>query len=102
VEDDLVTAIERKKPRDPPKGAMFDNMLKEPCPYKKGGANYKLKDCRMLKNYFDSLGIKRDDQKKDKGGDRGGDKDDDKLPEVYDCYMIYGGQEVISISVATP
>jgi hypothetical protein len=24
-------------------------MLKEPCPYHKGGANHKLEDCSMLK-----------------------------------------------------
>ena len=42
----------------------------------------------MLKKYFDSLGLTKDDQKKDKGDDKGGSKDDDGFP---DCYMIYGG-----------
>jgi hypothetical protein len=65
-------------------------MLKEPCPYHKGGANHKLEDCRMLKKYFDSLGQKKDDQKKDKGDDKVGSKDDDGFPAVHDCYMIYG------------
>ena len=45
----------------------------------------------MVRNYFDSLGIKRDDQKKDKECDKGSGKDDDKFPKVHDCYMIYGG-----------
>ena len=42
---------------------VFDKMLKEPYPYHKGGANHKLKDCCMLKKYFDSLGLKKDDQR---------------------------------------
>jgi len=46
-------------------------MLKEPCPYHKGGANHKLEDYRMLKKYFDSLGLKKDDQRKHKSNDRG-------------------------------
>jgi len=66
-------------------------MLKEPCPYHKGGANHKLKDFRMLKKYFDSLGLKKDDQRKDKSDDKGGSKDDEGFPTVHDCYMIYSG-----------
>ena len=66
-------------------------MLKESRPYHKGGANHKLEDYRMLKKYFDSLGLKKDDQKKDKGDDKGGSMDDDEFPAVHDCYMIYGG-----------
>jgi len=46
-------------------------MLKEPCPYHKGGANHKLEDCRMLKKHFDGLGFKKDDQKKEKNDDKG-------------------------------
>ena len=65
-------------------------MFKEPCPYHKGGANHKLEDCRMLKKYFDNLGLKKDDQKKDMGDDKGGSKDDDRFPTVHDYYMIYG------------
>jgi hypothetical protein len=66
-------------------------MLKEPYPYHKGGANHKLADCHMLKKYFDSLGLKKDDQRKDKSDDKGGSKDDEGFPSVHDCYMIYGG-----------
>jgi len=40
VDDDLVAATERKKPRGPPEGAIFDKMLKEPCPYHKGEENH--------------------------------------------------------------
>ena len=36
-------------------------MLKEPYPYHKGGDNHKLEDYHMLKKYFDSLGLKKDD-----------------------------------------
>jgi len=66
-------------------------MLKEPCPYHKGGANHKLEDCRMLKRHFDGLGFKKDDQKKEKSSDKGDDKEDEGFPAVHDCYMIYGG-----------
>jgi len=93
-DDDLVAAMERKKPRGPPEGGIFDKMLEEPCPYHKGVANHKLKDCRMLKRHFHGLGFKRDerdDSKKEKGGDKEGNKDDDGFPAVHDCYMIYGG-----------
>jgi len=86
--------MERKRPRGPPEGGIFDKMLKEPCPYHKGGANHKLEDYRMLKKHFDGLGFKkdaRDDPKKEKSGDEGDDKDDDGFPAVHDCYMIYGG-----------
>jgi len=91
LNDDFVVAVERKKPRGPPEGAVFDKMLKEPCPYHKGGANHKLEDCCMLKKYFDSLGLKKDDYRKDKSDDKGGSKDDEGFHAVHDCYMIYDG-----------
>jgi coproporphyrinogen III oxidase len=34
--DNLVAAADRKKPRGPPGGVIFDKMLKEPCPATKG------------------------------------------------------------------
>jgi hypothetical protein len=68
----------------------------------------------MLRKYFKSLGIKKDDKKEDPK-----EKDDDKdegFPEVHDCFMIYGGpsmclstcqrkrerQEIFSVQLATP
>jgi len=45
----------------------------------------------MLKKYFDRLGLKKDDQRKDKGDDKGGSKDDEGFLIVHDCYMIYSG-----------
>jgi hypothetical protein len=62
-------------------------MLKEPCPYHKGPTNHNLEDCHMLRRYFESLGIKKDDKKEDTKGD---DKDKG-FPEIHDCFMIYGG-----------
>ena len=85
LDDDFIAAVERKKPRGPPEGAVFDKMLKEPCPYHKGGANHKLEDCRMLKKYLVSLRLKKDEQRKDKS------KDDEGFPTVHNCYMIYDG-----------
>jgi len=90
LDDDLITAMERKKPRGPPKGATFDKMLMEPCPYHKGGANHNLEDCRMLKRHFDGLGFRKDDKRKEKSSDKGDDKEDEGFPAVHDCYMIYG------------
>ena len=63
LDDDLVDAMECKRPRGPIEGAIFDKMLKEPCLYHKGGANHKLEDCCMLKRHFDGLGFRKDDQK---------------------------------------
>ena len=65
-------------------------MLKKPCPYHKGGANHRLEDYYMLKKYFDSLGLKKDDQRKDESDDKGRNKEDDGFPAIHDCYMIYG------------
>jgi len=45
----------------------------------------------MLKNYFDSLGLKKDNQRNDKDDGKGGEKDDEGFPVVHDCYMIYRG-----------
>jgi hypothetical protein len=44
----------------------------------------------MLKKYFDSLGLKKDDQTKDKSDDKGESKDDEGFPAVHNCYKIYG------------
>jgi hypothetical protein len=71
----------------PPGGGIFDKMLKEPCPYHKGPTNHNLEDCHMLRRYFDSIGVKKDDKKDDPKGD---DKDE-WFPEIHDCFMIYEG-----------
>jgi hypothetical protein len=110
--DDLVAAADRKKPRGPPGGGIFDKILKEPCPCHKGPTNHNLEDCHMLRRYFESLGIKKDDKKEDPKGD---DKDEG-FPEIHDCFMIYRGhsmrlstwqrklecREVFSVQLATP
>jgi hypothetical protein len=89
-------------------------MLKEPCPYHKGPTNHNLKDCHMLRKYFKSLGIKKDDKKEDLK-EKDGDKDEG-FPEIHDCFMIYGGpstrlskrqrkrerREILSVQLATP
>jgi hypothetical protein len=110
--DDLVATVDRKKPRGPPGGGIFDKMLKEPCLYHKGPMNHNLEDCHMLLRYFESIGVKKDDKKEDPKGD---DKDEGFL-EIYDCFMIYGGastrlstqqrkrehREVFSVQLVTP
>jgi hypothetical protein len=85
--DDLVAAVDHKKPQGPTGGGIFDKMLKEPCPYHKGPTNNNLEDYHMLRRYFESLAIKKDDKKKDPKGD---DKDE-RFPEIHDYFMIYGG-----------
>jgi hypothetical protein len=87
--DDLIIAADRKKPRGTPSGGIFDKMLKEPCPYHKGPTNHNLEDCHMLRRYFESLGIKKDDKKEDPKEE--GDDKDEGFPEIHDCFMIYGG-----------
>jgi hypothetical protein len=87
-------------------------MLKEPCPYHKEPTNHNLKDYHMLRRYFESLGIKKDNKREDpKGGDR-----DKGFPKIHDCFMIYGGpsmslstrqrkrerREVFSVQLTTP
>jgi hypothetical protein len=66
----------------------------------------------MLRRYFESLGIKKDDKKEDPKGD---DKDEG-FPKIHDCFMIYGGpsthfstrqhkrehREVFSVQLVTP
>jgi hypothetical protein len=110
--DDLIAATDRKKPRGPLGGGIFDKMLKEPCPYNKGPMNHNLEDFHMLWRYFESIGIKKDDKKEDPKGD---DKDEG-FPEIHDCFMIYGGpltrlstrqrkrecREVFFVQLATP
>jgi hypothetical protein len=87
-------------------------MLKERCPYHKGPTNHNLEDYHMLRRYFESIGVKKDDKKEDPKGD---DKDEGFL-EIHDCFMIYGGasmrlstrqhkqerREVFSVQLATP
>jgi hypothetical protein len=67
----------------------------------------------MLRRYFESLGIKKDDKEdpKEKGDDK-----DEGFAEIHDCFMIYGGpstrlsarqrkrerREVFSVHLATP
>jgi hypothetical protein len=110
--DDLVVATDRKKPRGPHGGGIFDNMLKELCPYHKGPMNHNLEDYDMLRRYFESLGIKKDDKKEDPKGD----DNDEGFPEIHDCFMIYGEpsmrlstrqckqerREVFSVQLTTP
>jgi hypothetical protein len=74
--------------------------------------NHNLKDCHMLRRYFESLGIKKDDKKEVPKED---DKDEG-FSEIHDCLMIYEGpltclstwqrkrehREVFSVQLATP
>jgi hypothetical protein len=72
VDADLVAAAEHRNPRKPPGGAnMFDKMLKESCPYHKGPVKHTLKECDMLRRYFNKVGpsVKGD---KDQGNHKKG------------------------------
>jgi hypothetical protein len=57
VDADLVATAEHRNPRKPPGGAnMFDKMLKESCPYHRGPVKHTLKECDMLRRYFNKAG----------------------------------------------
>jgi len=103
---------DRKGPRGPPRGGgLFDNMLKKPYSYHKGSINHTLEQCDMLRKYFNRLGPKDKDKKKD-AGDKGGDGD----PSVDNVFFTFGGptanmtsrqrkrerREVFSVRKATP
>jgi hypothetical protein len=64
-------------------------MLKEPCPYQKGPTIHNLEDYHMLRKYFESLGIKKDDKKEDPK-EKDGNKDEG-FSKIHDCFMICGG-----------
>jgi hypothetical protein len=97
---------------DPSAGAFLTKCSKNHVPTTKGPTNHNLEDCHMLRRYFESLGIKKDDKKEDPKGD---DKDE-RFPEIHDYFMIYGGpsmhlstwqhkrehREVFSVQLATP
>ena len=53
----LIVTPDGKGPRGPPRGGggLFDDMLKKPCPYHKGRVNHTLKECDMLRKYFNRL-----------------------------------------------
>jgi hypothetical protein len=113
---DLVAAAEHRNPRKPLGGAnLFENMLKESCPYHHGPVKHTLEECVMLRRYFHKVGPPA------KGGrahndDKKEDHKAEEFPEVHNCFMIYGGhvanasarhhkqerREVCSIKVAAP
>ena len=61
----FVAAPDRKGPRGPPRGGggMFDDMLKKPCPYHKGSVNHTLEQCEMLRNYYNRVAHRDEDNR---------------------------------------
>jgi hypothetical protein len=113
---DLFAAAEHRNPRRPPGGPnLFDKMLKESCPYHQGPVKHTLEECVMLRRYFHKAGSPAGDGKGQDNDKKEGDKEEE-FPEVYGCFMIYGGQvanasarhrkqerrEVCSVKVAAP
>jgi hypothetical protein len=113
---DLVAASEHRKPLKPPGGAnLFDNMLKESCPYHQGPVKHTLEECVMLQCYFHKAGPPAEGGRAH-NNDKKEDHKAEEFPEVHDCFMIYGGQvanasarhrkqerrEVCSVKVAAP
>jgi hypothetical protein len=68
---------------------MFDDMLKKSCSYHKTPVNHTLKQCDMLKKYYNRVSAKEDKAKKD-GGDRGAGG----FPAVENVFRIFGGATV--------
>jgi hypothetical protein len=89
---DLVAAVEHRNPRKPLEGAnLFDKMLKESCPYHQGPVKHTLEECVMLRRYFHKVGPPTEGGKGQDNDKKEGDKAEE-FPEVYGCFMIYGGQ----------
>jgi hypothetical protein len=66
-------------------------MLKEPCPYHQGLVKHTLEECVMLQRYFHKTGPPAEDDKGHDNDKKEGGKEEG-FPEVYNCFMIYGGQ----------
>jgi hypothetical protein len=113
---DLVAAAEHRNPRKPPRGAnLFDKMLKESCPYHQGPVKHTLEECVMLRCYFHRAGPPAEGGRAH-DNDKKEDHKTEEIPEVHDCFMIYGGhvanasarhrkrerREVCSVKVAAP
>jgi hypothetical protein len=89
---ELVAAAEHRNPRKPPKGAnLFDNMLKESCPYHQGPVKHTLEECIMLRRHFHKAGPPAEGGKGQDNDKKEGDKAEE-FPEVHGCFMIYDGQ----------
>jgi hypothetical protein len=77
-------------PRLAPRGpGVFDDMLKKPCPYHKKPVNHTLKQCNMLKKFYDRAAAKDAEAKKD-----GSDGDAGSFPAVENVFLIFGGPTV--------
>jgi hypothetical protein len=80
----------RRGPRPGPRGpGVFDDMLKQPCPYHKTLVNHTLEQCDMLKKFYGRAAAKNAEAKKDRrDGDAGG------FPAVENVFLIFGGPTV--------
>jgi hypothetical protein len=80
----------RRAPRAAPRGpGVFDDMLKNPCPYHKTPVNHTLEQCDMLKRFYGRASAKDDEAKKD-----GGDSDVGGFPAVENVFLIFGGPTI--------
>jgi hypothetical protein len=68
-------------------------MLKELCPYHRGPVKHTLEECDMLRHDFNKAGPSAEGGKDQGNNKKGGDKEEE-LPEVHNCFMIYGGHVV--------
>jgi hypothetical protein len=80
----------RRGPRAAPRGpAVFDDMLKKPCPYHKTSVNHTLEQCDLLKRYYSRVAAKDGEAKKD-----GGDGNAGGFLAVENVFLIFGGPTV--------
>jgi hypothetical protein len=80
----------RRGPRPAPRGpGVFDDMLKNPCPYHKTPVNHTLEKCDMLKRFYGRATAKDGEAKKD-----GGDGDTGGFSAVENVFLIFGGPTV--------
>jgi hypothetical protein len=88
-DEDEALAVEpaRRGPRAAPRGSgMFNDMLKNPCPYHKTPVNHTLEQCNLLKRYYSRAAAKDGEAKKD-----GGDGDDGGFPAARPSSSSSGG-----------
>jgi hypothetical protein len=91
VDADLIAPAEHRNPQKPPGGAnMFNEMLKESCPYHRGPVMHTLEECDMLWRYFNEAGPSAEGGK-DQGNNKKGGNKEEEFPEVRNCFMIYDG-----------
>ena len=113
LDDNLVTAADRKNPKRAPIGpGLFDEKLKKLYHYYRGPTKHTLEECNVLHRYYTGIAAKEDAEEPPKDSDAEGEG----FPKVKNCLLIFGGhaarltasqrkhelREVYAVSSAAP